>query len=68
VRDSGQRKLTSSSHNHCTIHSVSVGAKPLTSRQCAPSWSVYPSGSTISHWDKFVISHHLPRWESSRLR
>ena len=33
MRDSGQRKLTYSSQNHCTLHFVSVGAKPLSPRQ-----------------------------------
>ena len=68
VRDSGQRKLTYSSQNHCTLHFVSVGAKPLSPRQCAPSRSVYLSRRLYSHWGKLVITHHLQKWESSRLR
>ena len=68
VRDSGQRKLTYSSQNHCTLHFVSVGAKPLSPRQCAPSRSVYLSRRLYSHWERLVITHHLQKWESSRLR
>ena len=69
VRDSGQRKLTYSSQNHCTLHFVSVGAKPLSPRQCAPSRSVYLSRRLNSHWERFVITHHLQKWESQlRLR
>mgnify|MGYP000217096115 CR=1 FL=1 len=49
VRDSGQRKLTSSFQNHCTLHSVPVGAKPLSPRQCAPSRSIYLSRRLNSH-------------------
>ena len=35
---------------------------------CASSRSVYLSRRLDSHWDKFAITHHLKRWESSRLR
>ena len=52
VRDSGQRKLTYSSQNHCTS-----------------SRSVYLSRRLNSHWKRFVITHHLQKWESQlRLR
>ena len=52
VRDSGQRKLTYSSQNHCTS-----------------SRSVYLSRRLNSHWERFVITHHLQKWESQlRLR
>ena len=51
VRDSGQRKLTYSSQNHCTS-----------------SRSVYLSRRLYSHWERLVITHHLQKWESSRLR
>ena len=69
VRDSGQRKLTSSFQNHCTLHSVPVGAKPLSSRQCAPSRSIYLSRRLNSHWEILVTTHHLQKWESQlRLR
>ena len=51
VRDSGQRKLTYSSQNHCT----------------SPR-SVYLSRRLYSHWERLVITHHLQKWESSRLR
>ena len=59
VRDSGQRKLTSSFQNHCTLHSVPVGAKPLSPRQCAPSRSIYLSRRLNSHWEILVTIHHL---------
>ena len=69
VRDSGQRKLTSSFQNHCTLHSVPVGAKPLSPRQCAPSRSIYLSRRLNSHWEILVTTHHLQKWESQlRLR
>ena len=69
VRDSGQRKLTSSFQNHCTLHSVPVGAKPLSPRQCAPSRSIYLSRRLNSHWEILVTTHHLQKWESHlRLR
>ena len=51
VRDSGQRKLTYSSQNHCTS-----------------SRSVYLSRRLYSHWERLVITHHLQKWESSRLK
>ena len=52
MRDSGQRKLTYSSQNHCTS-----------------SRSVYLSRRLNSHWERFVITHHLQKWESQlRLR
>ena len=52
VRDSGQRKLTYSSQNHCTS-----------------SRSVYLSRRLNSHWERFVVTHHLQKWESQlRLR
>ena len=51
-RDSGQRKLTYSSQNHCTS-----------------SRSVYLSRRLILPLRKTcVITHHLQKWESSRLR
>ena len=53
VRDSGQRKLTYSSQNHCTLHFVSVGAKSLSPRQCAPSQNIYLSRRFYSHWERF---------------
>ena len=69
VRDSGQRKLTSSFQNHCTLHFVPVGAKPLSPRQCAPSRSIYLSRRLNSHWEILVTTHHLQKWESQlRLR
>ena len=69
MRDSGQRKLTSSFQNHCTLHSVPVGAKPLSPRQCAPSRSIYLSRRLNSHWEILVTTHHLQKWESQlRLR
>ena len=69
VRDSGQRKLTSSFQNHCTLHSVPVGAKPLSSRQCAPLRSIYLSRRLNSHWEILITTHHLQKWESQlRLR
>ena len=51
------------------LHFVPVGAKPLSPRQCAPSRSGYLSRSLNSHWERFVITHHLQKWESQlRLR
>ena len=50
------------------LHFVPVGAKPLSPRQCAPPRSVYLSRRLYSHWERLVITHHLQKWESSRLR
>ena len=50
VRDSGQRKLTYSSQNHCTSPRI-----------------FYLSRRLYSHWERLIITHHLQKWESSRL-